>query len=648
MKKGILLLLLCGLSSIIGAQDDKVLMTIGDTPVYLSEFTYIYEKNNGASADYSEASVEEYLNLFTNFKLKVQKARAMQLDTITALQEELAGYRKQLANSYLMDRELSERLIKEMWDRRQEDVHIAHILIKLRKNPSNEEIEAAKAKASSIKAMINDQKTFEAVAAEMSEDLESKNNGGSLGFITAWLPTGFYELENAAYELKPGHVSDPIVTKLGVHLVKVLDKRPAYGKIEVAHILMRKSNNNITDDPKDKIIRMKELLDQGNDFEALAKQYSEDASSSMQGGKLQPFGINTFEQDFENAAFSLEKDGDISDEVETRIGWHIIKRISKPEESFDDFKKRIKPLLAKMDRYEYIKDKLIEEIKEETHHTVNKKILNGFIAQADSSFLTYKWNVPTDISNEELMNFGPEFSYSLKDFAVYCKRNARMRMRFNREKLPNEAVRSIFDSYVNEKAMLYEEKNLENKYPDFKALMREYEEGILLFEVSKMEVWDKASQDTVGLKKFYDRNKEKYFAPLKAEIATYSIEPKYKSKINEIYQHAREYAPQETLDNFNNKYTVVSIELKTRTSNTEDMMVMDEGWISGMEKDMENGNTTFTKVIKVLPKEYKTLDESKGYVIADYQLYLEEQWIEALKEEFKVKYKKKVVNSLVK
>ncbi|NNF34290.1 MAG: hypothetical protein HKN68_09290 [Saprospiraceae bacterium] len=650
MKKGILSLIVILTSWVsISAQDDPVLMTIDGMPVNLSEFTYIYEKNNGVSADYSRESIDEYLDLFTKFKLKVSKAKKLKLDTISSLQEELAGYRKQLASSYMKEKELSERLIQEMWERRNEDVHIAHILFKLRKNPTEEELAAAKKKAKEAMKRIEAGESFEKMVGIYSEDESSVSKDGSLGYITAWLPSGFYELENAAYETAVGNVTGPVVTKLGIHLVKVVDKRSAYGKVKVAHILIRKSSNSPIVDPKKKINEIYSLIKKGGDFKLLAEQFSQDGSSSKNGGGLPPFGINTYDRAFEEAAFALMEDGDISEPVETRIGWHIIKRISKPSELYQEFRTRMKPQLAKMERYEYIEKKLVEEIKEETNYKRNLGEYQEFIATLDSTFLSYKWKVPQSADHVKLIDMGPQHSYTVRDFAEYLRKNARTRMRYSREYSPQEAAEKLFEAFVKDKAMVYQEKNLEKKYPDFKALMREYEEGILLFEVSKNEVWDRASQDTAGLKSFYERNKKNYYEPLEAEVAYYTLPRKTGGYAMEVYNHASENDPQGTLNEFNKKVTTVTIEINKLKQSDKEIESMDfkHGAMSELKRN-EDGSVNFKKIVKVLPKKYRSLDESRGYVIADYQQYLEEEWIESLRKEFKVEFNEEVLDSLVK
>lgn len=650
MKKGILSLLIILTSWLsICAQDDPVLMTIDGKSVNLSEFTYIYEKNNGKSADYSRESINEYLDLFTKFKLKVSKAKELKLDTISSLKEELAGYRKQLASSYMKEKELSERLIQEIWDRRKEDVHIAHILFKLRKLPSAEELDAAKKKAKEVKKRIDAGESFEKMVGIYSDDESSVAKNGSLGYITAWLPSGFYELENAAYETPVGEVSGPVVTKLGVHLVKIINKRPAYGKIKVAHILIRKSGDSPIADPEKKINDIYGFIKKGGDFKLLAEQFSQDGSSAKKGGVLPAFGINTFDRAFEEAAFALKKDGDISEPVETRIGWHIIKRISKPTESYQEFHKRMKPQLAKMKRYEYIENKLVEEIKEETGYKRNLGEYQEFVSSLDSSFLSYKWKVPQSADYATLIDMGPEYTYTVRDFAEYLRKNARIRMRYSREYTPQQAAEKLFEAFVKDKAMVYQEKNLEKKYPDFKALMREYEEGILLFEVSKNEVWDRASEDTTGLKAFYEKNKMNYYEPLEAEVAYYTLPRKTGGYAMDVYDHASTHDPQSTLNEFNKKVTTVMIDIKNVTQGDKEIDSMDftNNALSELKRN-ENGSVNFKKIIKILPKKYRSLDESRGYVIADYQQYLEEEWIESLRKEFRVEFNEEVLDSLVK
>ena len=645
MRSFLILLFAFILKGLVLGQEDPVLMVIEDTPIYLSEFTYIYEKNNGEEADYSKESIEEYLDLFINFKLKVEKAKKLKLDTIQALISELAGYRKQLAKSYLMDREITQRIIDEMWNRRQWDVQVSHILYKLRKNPTQQELSYAFDKAIATKKSIQDGKDWKVAVEEESQDNNSKSSGGNLGYLTAWLPMGFYELENAAYSLSLNEISDPIITRLGVHLIKVEDRRDAFGKIEVAHILARDENGN----SKEKIDLVYNKIQEGEDFFELAKTYSDDKTSSHNGGMLKPFGINTFERAFEEAAFALEEDGQISEPVRTRFGWHIIKRIKIPVESYEEFNQRMKPQVSKLDRFNAMENKLVEEIKEETGFKYDEELLLGFSESVDSSFLTYRWQIPELDKNIILMSFGNNYQYSIHDFASYAKRNTRLRMRMVREFTPSEAVFKIFDAFQKEKALQYEEKNLENKYLDFKNLMREYQEGILLFEVSKMEVWDKASQDSSGLEKYYQENRENYFFNPTADLAVISILPGRNMQAREIYNYAETNTVEDLLKKYNAKADIISVTVVETEKEADEVkdVVWEIGKMSSILQDPANNNISFKKIMDIHPIKYKSLNESRGYVIADYQQYLEKKWVESLKKEYDIDIKMDVLNDIM-
>ena len=306
-------------------KNDKVLFSIGDEKVYVSEFNYIYEKNNAKDADYSKESLEEYLDLYKKFKLKVHKAKDVGLDTVKTLREELAGYRKQLANSYLKDKEINARLIDEVVERMKEDVEVSHIFVSAEDRATQQVKSGALMKVNEIKKKLDGGSPFDLMAKSLSEDRSSANKKGYLGYYTAPLPNGFYEFENAMYETKKGQISQPVKSKMGYHVIKVLDRRPARGQVEISHILLRKKGVNRTL-PKTKILAdsVYLLLKEGRNFENMAGKFSDDSKTKAKGGYLGFIGINQFDKIFEDAAFALENDNDYSKPIETDIGFHII------------------------------------------------------------------------------------------------------------------------------------------------------------------------------------------------------------------------------------------------------------------------------------------------------------------------------------
>lgn len=631
-----------------------ILMKVGGNKVSVDEFRYIYEKNNGDNADYSKASLDEYIELYTKFKLKVEKAKSMRLDTIVALQKELQGYRTQLANSFLTDKEVFNKLVEEIHERKKEDVRISHILVQVNSKGANKKKEEAKKKLLNLKQQLKEGKTFEDLAKDYSDDRNTKDKGGDLGFITAYLPSGFYELENAMYNLKPGEVSDPIETKLGFHIVKVVEKRPARGQIEVAHIFRKTDKTSRTSVTESKrIMDSLYLVLQGDaDFEQLAKMFSEDKKTKDKGGVLPAFGIAVYDSKFEDAAFNLTKDGQISKPIRTPVGHHILKRISKPApKTIDELKLILKEKIKKYDRYEVAQEKMIARVKETSHFRERRNVLKNFAATLNEDFYSYKWKPSKDLNDDVLMSFGPNSDESLSDFAAFAKKQTRLRSQFDKTKPLLEAVEEIYDEFVKTKAFEYEQANLEAKYPEFKALMREYREGILLFEATKINVWDKANQDTLGLYKFYEQNKSKYIFEEQATIGKYIVNTTDAKQLKKIMKCAKKHDSEKTLKRFNKngKEMVEYTEIVVEPGNKELVgLEFKKKSISEPIIDTNSKKSMFKKVVKVSPSRRKTLKEARGYVVADYQDQLEKQWITELKREYSVEINQKTYDLLLK
>lgn len=621
---------------------DQKLMQVGNSKINVSEFKYIYEKNNGSSADYSQKSLADYVELYTRFKLKVEKAKMLQLDTISALKAELAGYRKQLASSYLLDKEVTEFLLMELYDRMKTDVSFSHIFIPIPEGSSATIINDAKNTLRTAKSKIIAGMTFEEAASQFSQDKTTSSKGGNMGFFTAKLPSGFYNLESALYQLPLGQVSDIVESKIGFHLIKVLERRPARGFIEVSHILLKQDQKNLADS-------LYQLLLSGQDFDVLALNYSIDKTTSKNGGKLPAFGISTYERSFEDAAFGLQKDGDVSAPILTKSGWHLIKRISKPlPDKYETFIRKMKAQISKDQRFDAAKFKLISDIKQAAGYTENKSELVRFAATLDEDFYSYKWTPNENVSTNVLFSLGGSTNYTVKDFANYCKKNTKTRLKNDKSKPLAETTEELFAEFVNESAMDFEEKSLEVKYPDFKSLMREYEEGILLFEATKINVWDKANQDSVGLEKFYKTVEKNYIWDEKAKISEVKINSADKKLVDKIYKFAAKNEVSKLLEKFNGKSKVVEVkEVQIDKSSKEAKdITWQVGTITALQSDKTGSTYSFNKLVEIVPSRLKTLAEARGYVVADYQDYLEKEWMKQLSEEIKVTIDQDVLNSL--
>jgi len=358
------------LSSIVSGQNDPVLFTVEGVPVHVSEFDYIYSKSKIDTASYSKASLEEYLELYKNFKLKVRRAKEMQLDTIPSLQKEL-------------------------------DVKIAEQkLMKIQKD-------------------LKQGKKFADLAKTSSDDKNTSPNGGSMGFLTALFPDGFYNLETAAYTTPVGKVSPIVRTVAGMHLVTVNSTRPARGQMEIAHILVRLPKGGDEAAVKAKIESIHQQLKGGADFATLAKEVSEDAKTAKKGGYVGFIGVR---HPFEDTAFALANNNDFSEPMKSSIGWHIVKRINKkPVDAFEIAKRRIqtrmqenqkKSKFPKYNRLNNARNSMISRIKREGNYKANRAVLNTFISSLDSSFVTYKWKAPRkDSPKDQLFTLGAKGEY---------------------------------------------------------------------------------------------------------------------------------------------------------------------------------------------------------------------------------------------
>lgn len=631
--------------------DEDVLLTVGDIPVTVSEFRYIYEKNNGDDADYSSESINQYLDLYTKFKLKVARAKDVRMDTIAALKQELDTYRRQLANSYLMDKQVMDRLLRTAFDRRQQDVQVAHLLVTPVRGRGSLADQEALASIQKIKEEINAGSTSWEEAIEMhSDDKGSAEQQGLMGYLTAMLPDGFVELEDAMYTLPIGQVSAPIKTKLGYHLIKVIDRRPARGVVEAAHIFIRKEKSGDQSAVEAKALEAYNELLLGKTWDNVVATYSDDRETNNKKGAIGNVTIGKYAAAFEDAVFALEQDGAYTMPVETTSGYHIIRRISKEDLSdYNRFKRANETKMERRSRYRTAREELIASIKDKHQYTVNEPALKHFTSTLGEDFYTFKWS-PKEVEDVELFRFDEKI-YKLADFVDYLEENVKSRQRYSKSKSASTAVQEMLDIYTDDEAILYEESNLEAAYPDFRNLMREYREGILLFEASKINVWDKASTDTVGLKSFYQNNKQRYVYPSKASVSNFVINTTDKKMVKKVTKMAKKKGTDAVLKKFNKKdeFFVKTYDAEvSRDSKAGKDLTWTIGAFSTPQVNEAEGKTIVSTVTAIEEGRLKTLAEARGYVIADYQDQLERVWVAQLRELYPVSLDKKILKSLTK
>ncbi|MFD2787859.1 peptidylprolyl isomerase [Hymenobacter rubripertinctus] len=493
--------------------------TLGTTAVPAAEFAYVYRKNNSSAPDFgTKAGVQEYLDLYTNFKLKVLAAEQRGLDTTQAFQRELEGYKQQLAQPYLTEKSVTDQLVREAYDRMSKEVSASHILLRLQPDAAPKDTLAAYQKIVALRQRIAGGEDFNQVARETSEDPSARENGGKLGYFTAMQMV--YPFESAAYATPAGQVSAPVRTRFGYHLIKVNDVRQAQGEIKVAHLMIRATPGMPAADSVTARKKVDELYSRltkrGENWEKLVTQFSEDAGSAANGGELPPFGTGRMIPSFEEAAFKLQKPGDLAPPVQTPYGWHIIKLIEKqPVPSFESMEPTLKSKVSKDSRSELNKTAFLKRVRQENNFVEIPAAKDYLLAKADTALVqgsfaytapsapTKASKTPTDYATLFTIKGKP---YLVKDFLTFAQQNQRPRPGAE----PRFAMQQLYDQYVDESLTEFEKANLETKYEDYRMLVKEYRDGILLFQLMDEKVWSKAIEDTVGLKQFFADNQSKY------------------------------------------------------------------------------------------------------------------------------------------
>ncbi len=634
-------------------ENDPTLLKIAGENVTKSEFLRIYQKNNQKDQPVDKKALQEYLELFINFKLKVKESEELKLDTGMAFKAELGGYRTQLTQPYLVDKDVTDDLIREAYDRMLLDVRASHILIKVDKNAGPEDTLKAYRRVMNIRKMIINGANFEAVAADSSEDLSAKDtpaskdrpsikgNGGDLGYFSVF--DMIYPFETGAYTTKVGDVSMPIRTDFGYHLIKVTDRKKAMGKVQVAHILISVPQNASISDSISAKLKADSVyfkLKQGEKFDDLVKQYTDDKGSASKGGLLPEFGVNRMIPTFIVAISKLEKTGDFTQPVLSRYGWHIIKLVEKKDiKPFEDLVTDIKQKVTKDERSNKSKESFIRKTKKEYNYTENIIALREFYKVVTDSIFTKSWStLEAKNLTGDLFSIGDQ-KYTQTDFANWLGAKQEKTNPENIEVYVNSRYKEMVDYYVYK----YADNNLESKYPDFKALMKEYRDGILLFDLTDRNVWSKAIKDTVGLKEYYTTNKNNYMWSDRVDATIFrfkdgKVDTKDARKLVEKFVDKKYTLDDKKFIKLIQKATKDSTAIVTsndKFSKGDNKYVDQIKWQEGIADNITDGKDLIIIVInKKLAPEVKTLSEAKGIITADYQNYLEKVWIKSLRNKY--------------
>lgn len=593
MKRILLSLAVLSLGLNLTAQEDKVLMTIDGQPVMASEFMYIYEKNNQETA-VEQKNMDEYLDLFINFKLKVREAQAHGIDTTEAFLKELSGYRAQATPKYMKDDAAIDSLVLLSYNHIAKDRRAAHIALQCPATADDSTTQAVLQQINTIRERVTtgvekkvkkngkwrkvrEPEDFFAVALETSTDPSVQENHGELGWITPFRYV--YPFEQAVYETPVGEVTPVFRSAYGFHIALVEEERD-HEEVAAAHVMkmVPRGDEQADDAAKTAIDSIYQLVKNGADFAQVAQTYSDDKGSAMRGGDLGWFGRGYMVKAFEDAVFAMKDSGDVCAPFKSDFGWHFVMLKGR---------RGIQPL-----------DQMRETILKRVQRDERSK-------EADASFI----------------------------------RKAR-------------AEYNLPDSLDDEQVRAYADSQLENKYPELKNLVQEYHDGILLFDISLQEVWDKASLDTEGLERYFQAHKADY---------TWT-EPHFKGYLVQCKDAASEKAVRAILRNAEPDSVDSYINSRINISDSVTYVKCTRGlWTMGQNKAVDRlgfkqkkvefkVNEDFPRVFVVgrkikAPENYT---DERGKVTSDYQDYLEQEWVKTLREKYPVDVKWDVFNSLKK
>lgn len=643
----LLLVLSC---SIAYGQSDPILMKINGNKITKSDFEYAYKKaNNEASED---QSVDQFLESFINYKLKVEEAKSLELNKDEIFLKEYSRYLEQSQSPYITDSISPEIVARKIYDRLGQNVQMSQLFVAfptediLPKDTLKTYNKIVSIRESAIKG---DDKEFEELVIKFSDDSVSRKSSipGYLGWKTALMLDP--EVEEAMYSTELDSISQPIRTNRGYYLIKVFNRRQDLGQINLSHIFFpypyENSNTAQKDSVRSQAQKVYEELLSGANFAQAATQYSLDQPTASRGGALGWFGVsNPLPPVFEEPLFSL-KEGDISQPLEMDYGFHIFKIVNKRYQlPWENLKEQIIKAISQDNRNEQIKELKIEKLKKEFPYSLNDSAYNqletiaGTYHIADSIF----FEKIAPLNGLLLLSTGNK-EYKVIDFVHFLAENPNTNFALSTDILSHKV-----NDFILQKLQEEQKASLDEKYPEFHHLTTEYYDGILLFDVMNQEIWTKAQNDTKALQQLFTDNPSKYQWET-PRYKGYVIHAKDKSTLKKVKELIKRYPNQDTLgqiliqelnsDSIKNIYIEKGLWGKGengfidrtifKTKNNREIIGYPEFVISGK-----------------LINSPETFEDVRGLLISEYQTILEKEWIESLRKKYKVEINDDVLKSI--
>ncbi|MBG43119.1 MAG: peptidylprolyl isomerase [Aequorivita sp.] len=648
MKKFLSLFILVFLSAttVFSQNKKEVLMTINGKPVYTNEFKRVYKKNLDLVQDESQKDIDSYLELFIDYKLKIAEAQAQGLDQESAYISEFSKYRDQLSRNYLFEDKVTEELAKEAYERGKFDIAASHILIRVDYESVPQDTLAAYNKIKSIRERALKGEDFASLAKTYSEEPGAQERGGDLGYFSVF--TMVYPFESAAYNTPVGEISEIVRTSFGYHIIKVKDRRAKLPKIGVSHIMISDKKGARTFNPEERINEIYTMLKQGESFESLAKQFSDDKKSAVKGGKLNPFTKGDLRApEFEDAAYDLKKVGDISKPIKTDFGWHIIRLDEKlPVETFEEQKQMLEKKVSEGDRSKLVTTATNNKIKQKYGFKKEASFLPYFDTYVGDEVLKRNWVMePIPASEEKTLFTIGDRKVGYTDFAKFIEN----RQKTTRPYKQKEAfLMEFYNEFETEQLKDYFKERLEADNEEYAAVLNEYRDGLLIFDVMNKNIWQKAKTDSLGLDEYYNKTKENYQWKQRLDADIYSA-----TSENIAKQIQSMLAQGKTAEEIK---ASLNSEEKVNVLITPGLFEVDQHELPKnleVKKGVSNiypNNDSFVvvNIKEILAPGVKALDEVKGKVLSNYQNDIEASWMESLRKKYNVNVNKKALKHVKK
>ena len=638
----------------------KTMMTVGDKNITAGEFMQIYEKNNVTGEVLDKKSVDEYLDLFVDFKLKVIEAESLGMDTITKFKKEFKSYRNQLAKPYFSNDEINEKLMEEAYERMQWDINAAHILVKCDAHAVPADTLKAYHKAMKIRERIMKGEDFNAVAMEVSDDPSArdmkeipgkrramKGNGGELGYFSAF--DMVYPFESGAYNTKEGEISMPVRSSFGYHIIKVNSKTPACGIINAAHIFLQVDENDPT--KTDSLVAekarnvYKEIEADGKNWNVMVNKYTDDRGTVVNSGKLSPFRVSQIVPEFITAVKALQP-REFSEPVKTNYGYHIIRLIScNGAKDYAEEKENIKKRIEKDMRANVSEEIVMKRLMKDNKFKENVKVKDAFIASIDSTLTQGAFIVSPAVDvNKVIFKIGKD-KYTVQNFIDYIVDNQRSEPFLQ----PAEYAYELYNEFKKKSVFDYEDAHLEAKYSEFNMLVSEYHDGILLFDLMEKEVWNKAVKDTLGIQQYYEEHKGEYvWGDRVNTMVITTMKPALVDTLEIIANQELAFDSVRAIVKGDSKFNNVSVKriFFQKGDNVDvDAMPWETGKVAVVPSTVDK-TTKIYKILEVRQPEPKTFKETRGTVTSAYQAQMEKEWLKMLRGKYSVTVNEKVLEKV--